>query len=120
MFLIRSAFWLTLIVLLVPFKGEVGPNGGPAVGAAEAFGVASAAIHDIGGFCARNAAACETGGRLVSGIALKVQAGARWVYEAIEAKFEGDPEAEAPAPTAAGTLTADDRAAEWRGPDAGA
>ena len=131
MFLIRSAFWLTLVVLLVPIKSGESAD---AVGIGDAVGVAQAAIHDLGGFCERNPGACETGSRLVAGIALKVQAGARWVYEQVETQFgdeaDANPEtspgvdATASGPTvdavSAGTLTASDLSAEWHGPDRGA
>ena len=52
MFLIRSAFWLMIIVLLLPTdEGQQ----------SEVYGTAEAAVKDVANFCDRNPETCTTG-----------------------------------------------------------
>lgn len=83
-FLIRMAFWIGLILLILPIG--LTSDGGKQVGAFEAFGAVQAAISDARGFCQRQPDACAVGGEMLSHITDKAQAGARWVYETIGAQ----------------------------------
>ncbi|MGU3492795.1 DUF5330 domain-containing protein [Xanthobacteraceae bacterium A53D] len=87
-FLLRMAFWIGLILLILPIG--LSSEGGKQVGALEAFGAVQAAISDARGFCDRQPEACAVGGNLFGHITDKAQAGARWVYETI-GQHKGEP-----------------------------
>lgn len=60
MFLVRAAFWLTLILLILPVDREAaGISDGP--GALETLGAVQSVVSDMRGFCARNPHTCDTG-----------------------------------------------------------
>jgi hypothetical protein len=64
MFLIRTAFWLTLILLVLPIdREEAGIAGGP--GALETLSAMQTVVSDMRGFCDRNPGACATGSATV-------------------------------------------------------
>lgn len=64
MFLLRTAFWLTLILLILPVdREEAGIGQGP--GAFETFAAVQTVVSDMRGFCERNASACQTGAATV-------------------------------------------------------
>lgn len=77
-FLIKSAFWLSLVLLVIPFGGE---NDEPTVGAIEAFFAARAVIDDMSGLCERRPYACEIGRSAFHTISIRARDGARLVYE---------------------------------------
>jgi hypothetical protein len=126
-FLLRVAFWLSIVVLLLPTGQAQQNDKGPSIGAADAFGAAAAAVADMREFCTRQPEACTVGSQAAHAFGQKAQASAKMVYEFITEKVAKDePEGAAgkPAgtPTAAGeqtsqnTLSAADRAPGWRGP----
>ncbi|MFN0262852.1 DUF5330 domain-containing protein [Tepidamorphus sp. 3E244] len=88
-FLLRCAFWLSLVVLLLP--ADDGRNTSVQVSTGEAFGVARAFVSDVGGFCERNPSACETGESALKNFGSKAQYGAKLVYSYI-GEFTGDGE----------------------------
>ena len=120
MFLIRMAFWLGVVIMLIPVDEETVRSAPEAavqpIGAFEAVGAAQEALSDVGGFCDRNPATCDVGGRIATTFALKAKTGARLVTEFIDEQLSGET---APADPARGTLTPDDLQPEWRGPAAG-
>lgn len=62
MFLIRTVFWLSLVVLLVPInKDKVDPTVTQTVTAVDAISLASGALSDLSGFCLRNPDVCVQG-----------------------------------------------------------
>jgi hypothetical protein len=64
MFLIRSAFWLTLVLLILPVNWEeAGIAEGP--GTFETLAAVQTVFADVRGFCDRNAQACLTGAATV-------------------------------------------------------
>jgi hypothetical protein len=82
-FLLRVAFWLTVVLALLP-TGSTQPSAkGSHVGAADAVVAASAAVSDMGNFCDRQAQACEVGTQTAVAIGHRAQAGAKMVYEFI-------------------------------------
>jgi hypothetical protein len=127
-FLLRMAFWLGLVLVLLP--REKTPESGklPQLGASEAVSAATAAVSDMSQFCKRQPAACEVGGQAATVIGQRAQAGARKLYQIITDKRASDHTgsiggvgyADASAVEAAprDTLTADDLSAEWRPPPA--
>ncbi len=80
-FLIRMAFWLALILLILPIG--LSSDGGRQIGALQAMGAVQAAIADMRGFCQRQPDACAVGGEMIGHLTDKAQAGAKWVYETI-------------------------------------
>lgn len=87
-FLIKAAFWISLVLLLVPM-----PDNGSAqrqVSAIEAFGAAQAAIGDMKGFCERNPAACATGQAALTTIGEKAKVGAKLVHDYLDEKLPAE------------------------------
>jgi hypothetical protein len=123
-FLLRMAFWLGLVLVLLP--REKTPESGklPQLGASEAVSAATAAVSDMSQFCKRQPAACEVGGQAATVIGQRAQAGARKLYQIITDKRSPDHTGSiggvenaggSPVGAAPGdTLTPDDLLAEWR------
>jgi hypothetical protein len=82
-FIIRSMFWLSLVLLLVPFGGS-GANSEDTVGPIEAFIAARGAIGDISGMCERKPEVCEIGKSAIYTIGVRAREGARMAMAAIE------------------------------------
>ena len=125
-FLLRMAFWLGLVLVLLPREKTPESDKLPQVGASEAVSAATAAVSDMGQFCKRQPAACEVGGQAATAIGQRAQDGARQLYKIITDKKPpdhtssiggGDAEATVADADAAPreTLTEDDMAVEYRG-----
>jgi hypothetical protein len=130
MFLLRMAFWLGVVLVLLPTGGAQRNTASNEVHATDAISAASATVHDLKGFCGREPNACAVGSQLVTTIGYRAQAGAKMLYEllteAIESRDSASPAASdaKPEPAAAplqrasseNTLTPTDLAPAWRGP----
>jgi Family of unknown function (DUF5330) len=120
-FLLRMAFWLSVVCVLLPSGTQTPADSN--IDAKAAVSAASAAVSDVRGFCDRQPDACVAGGKIAVAIGHKAEAGARTIYDFITTKLS---ERSAPAektakPSAAstpdqGTLTASDLQPEWRAP----
>lgn len=100
-FLIKSAFWLSLVLLVIPLGGGDGAE--PAVGPVDTFFAARAVIDDVSGLCERRPQACEVGRSALQTIGVRAREGARIAYGMLDEHF-GEPEAplhtgSVPAPT---------------------
>jgi hypothetical protein len=84
-FLLRMAFWLGVVCLLLPGGGSKSPDG--KVDATEAMTVASAAVSDARGFCERQPDACVTGGKVALALGQRAEAGARTLYQFISERL---------------------------------
>lgn len=88
MFLIRTAFWLSVVILLLPADPDAGKTSSltapEPVGAVEAIGAARAALDDISGLCERRPAVCETGSAALQTFSQKAKFGARKLYEYLD------------------------------------
>ena len=126
-FLLRMAFWLGLVLVLLPREKTPESDKVPQIGASEAVSAATAAVSDMGQFCKRQPAACEVGGQAATAIGQRAQDGARKIYKIITDKkpdrYQLDrhrpidrPSAVAAAAPPADALTEDDMAIEWRLP----
>jgi hypothetical protein len=128
-FLLRMAFWLGLVLVLLPRDQTADSAKLPQVGAAEAISAATAAVSDMSQFCTRQPAACEVGGQAASVIGHRAQDGARKLYHIITDKRGPDETGSisdgAPPVTSQdshqdshqdsrNTLTDDDLRIEWR------
>src|ERR1700726_1047548 len=119
-FLLRMAFWLGLVLVLLPRDKTPESEKAPQIGATEAVQAATAAMSDMTQFCKRQPAACEVGGQAATVIGQRAQDGARKLYQIITDKRSpdhpssiGDP---LPAEVAArDTLKPDDLLQEWHG-----
>jgi hypothetical protein len=124
-FLLRLAFWLGVVLVLLPSGGsQPAPPG--QVSSSEAFSAARAAVSDMRGFCERQPDACVVGSQAATTVGYRLQAGAKVLYEFLNEQF-GQAESATSAVTAKAppipparpsqnTLTAADLAPAWRGP----
>jgi hypothetical protein len=127
-FLLRMAFWLTVVCVLLPGGGTKSTSPEAQIDATQAASLAGAAVSDVRGFCDRQPDACVVGGKVAIAIGHKAEAGARTIYEFITAKMnEKSTPADratarlAPASTGNqsagnGTLTSGDMAPNWHAP----
>jgi hypothetical protein len=124
-FLLRMAFWLGLVLVLLPREKTPESDKVPQIGASEAVSAATAAASDIGQFCKRQPAACEVGGQAATAIGQRAQDGARKLYKIITDKkpdhtssidTPDDAGAAVAAAAPADALTEGDMAIEWRLP----
>lgn len=107
-FLLRMAFWIALVLLLLPLglKGTTGQD----VSVFDAFGAVQAVVSDARGFCTRQPEACAVGGQMASHLAEKAQAGAQWLSDTL-----GSHEAQAPSAAPSATPAAPTSAADGQG-----
>jgi uncharacterized protein DUF5330 len=119
-FLLRMAFWLCVVCVLLPSGGKsTAPDAN--IDATQAVTLASAAVSDVRGFCERQPDACVVGGKVAVAIGHKAEAGARTIYDFITTKLnENTGSADKPAaktvpvsPPGQGTLTATDLQPAW-------
>ena len=89
-FLLRMAFWLGLVLVLLPREKTPESEKLPQLGASQAVSAATAAVSDMGQFCKRQPAACEVGGKAASVIGQRAQDGARKLYQIITDKRPPD------------------------------
>lgn len=127
-FLLRVAFWLGLVLVLLPRDKTPESEKLPQIGASDAVSAATAAMSDMSQFCKRQPAACEVGGQAATVIGERAKEGAKKVYQIITDKKppdhtgsigggEGaDQGTDQDAVASPDTLTPDDRAAEWQPP----
>jgi len=124
-FLLRMAFWLGLVLVLLPREKTPESDNAPQIGASEAISAATAAASDMGQFCKRQPAACEVGGQAATAIGQRAQDGARKIYKIITDKKPDhtssidtahDADSGVAAAPPADALTEDDVAIEWRMP----
>ncbi|MBN9598466.1 MAG: DUF5330 domain-containing protein [Afipia sp.] len=97
-FLLRMAFWLGLVLVLLPTDKTPDADKQPQVDTVEAVTAASAAVSDMAQFCNRQPAACAVGGQAASVIGARAQAGAKKVYHFFTEKTEQAEKAESETP----------------------
>ena len=78
-FLLRAAFWLSLVVLLLPADVPSQATH-EQISAADTVGAAQTLVTDMSGFCGRNPDACEAGGAALRQFGAKAQYGAKLLY----------------------------------------
>jgi hypothetical protein len=126
-FLLRTAFWIGVVLALLPSFGP--KQSAPPVagfGATEAVTAASATFGDVIGFCNRQPDACAAGAQFASAFGQRAEAGAKMLYEIVGEKLaKADRAADATGTTAGrstgdvklsqSTLTPADLTPAWRG-----
>ena len=86
-FLLRMAFWLSIVLILLP-SGASQPVQSPNdVGASEAISDASATVQDVRGFCIRQPDACSVGSQVAVSLGYRAQAGAKMLYDFLTEKL---------------------------------
>lgn len=127
-FLLRVAFWLCVVLILLPTGKTQQASQTNQVGPVEAVTAASAALSDFRHFCERQPEACAVGGQAAVSLGHKAQAGAKMLYEFLTEKLgphetgsvagarSAKPGSAAPARSHQHTLTPADIAPAWRGP----
>jgi hypothetical protein len=126
-FLLRLAFWLGVVLLLLPSGGAQHAGANNNVSASQAMSAASATVGDLRGFCARQPDACSVGSQVATTLGYRAQAGAKMLYdvlsEAMAPQETGTVRGDAKQPaenraTSESTLTPADLAPAWHGPPA--
>ena len=117
-FLMRTAFWLSIVILLLPAPESMKSESG--VGAAQAVSAASATFSDMSHFCARQPDACQVGSQALTHFGHKAQASAKWLYDMLTSKSGSAQTPAEPAKAVAetdsqNTLTPADTTPAWRG-----
>ncbi|GIL03313.1 MAG: hypothetical protein BroJett030_32120 [Alphaproteobacteria bacterium] len=79
MFLIRTAFWLSIIVALIPVNPADLDEGQRPVSTMETLAAAQAFVRDVAGFCERNGEACATGREVFAQFGAKARTGLAYV-----------------------------------------
>ena len=132
-FLLRMAFWLGVVLILLPSGSAQHAAQSSDVGTSGAISAASATVQDLRGFCTRQPDACTVGSQVAVALGYRAQAGAKMLYdfltEALAPKETGAlPHGTGPrgsiakvepvksSPSSQNTLTPADLAPVWRGP----
>lgn len=125
MFLLRAAFWLTVVLVLLPSGEDTQPatatTEAASIGPVEAVSAASATVSDLSQFCSRQPSACAIGLQAASVIGQRAQAGAKKVIEFLteqmNSEHTGSIGSARNTPPSQHTLTPHDLAPAWRGPE---
>lgn len=89
-FLIRSGFWFSLVLLVIPF-GTGGERQEDAVGPIQTLQAARGAFDDITGLCERRPEVCEVGRSALTTVGVRAREAARIAYEMLDEQF-GEPD----------------------------
>ncbi len=123
-FLLRTAFWLCVVLALLPSGGGSAPQKQASVGTFDAVAAAGAAVSDMAQFCERQPDACDIGAQAAVAFGQRAQAGALMVYEFLNERMTptqtgsiGAPASPQPLPgRSQHTLRPTDMQPAWRGP----
>jgi hypothetical protein len=123
-FLLRMAFWLTVILVMLPSGGSQ-PTPKVNVSAIDAMSAAKATVTDMRSFCDRQPEACTIGSQTAVAIGHRAQAGAKMLYEYLN-EYLGPSDTGTvpngasgklpPAKPSQHTLSPSDLTPAWRGP----
>jgi len=128
-FLLRMAFWLAVVCMLLPGSGkQTSPEA--QIDPKQAMTLAGAAVTDMRGFCERQPDACKAGGKVAVALGHKAEAGALTLYEFVSTKMKDKADKASAQKTVAGkselktvplstadhgTLTQSDLVPSWHG-----
>jgi hypothetical protein len=98
-FTVRSAFWLSLVLLAIPFGGTT--EDGRSIGPFEALGAARIAISDVVGICDRQPGVCETGKAAIQTIGVRARDASKFAFQVLDSHIDNTD------PTATGTVRPD-------------
>ena len=119
-FLLKLAFWLTIVVLLLP-SDRSQQGAAPQLGTSEAVSASGAVVADVRQFCVRQPDACAVGSQALVEFGHKAQNGAKMLYDFLGEKVGREPVRSAEQVAGArkpsqNTLTPADLTLPWRGP----
>jgi hypothetical protein len=106
-FLIRMAFWFSLVLLVLP----LGTDGTTGVNPIQAFFAAKEAVEDMSGICERKPEVCNVGRAAMETIGARAKESARMAYEMLEDKDDAPVPPKDVAPDDVGALIGSDGAA---------
>jgi hypothetical protein len=127
-FLLRVAFWLCVVLVLLPSGKSEDTTQTSKVSPAEAVSAASAAISDLRHFCERQPEACAVGGQAAVSLGHRAKDGAKMIYDFLTEKLAshetgsiargtaGKQAPALPAKASQQTLTPADLEPAWRAP----
>lgn len=119
-FLLRVAFWLSIVLVLLPSGKYQSNSPAPSIGPADAVSAASAAVSDMSGFCERQPEACQVGGQAAVAFGQRAQAGARYLFDLLHDSLAPAQTGSIPrsgtTPQSENTLTPADVIPDWRAP----
>lgn len=87
MFFLRLAFWMLVVVALIPVDEALLESDQQAISTYETIGAAQAAITDLAAFCERNPQACETGREIFSQLGAKARTGIGHINDYLDTQF---------------------------------
>ena len=114
-FLLRIAFWLSIVLILLPSGSKQSVQPPSNVDASEAISAASATVADMRGFCTRQPDACSVGSQVAVSLGYRAQAGAKMLYEFLTEKLARH-DASPVVHTGSITKTAQDKSSQDRAP----
>ena len=79
-FLIRTGFWLSLALMILPLGTADKDGSAPDTGLFEAVSAVRSAVSDLSGFCARRGDTCETGRKVAGEVASRARQAAGIAY----------------------------------------
>ena len=120
-FLVRIAFWLGLIIALLPIAPLRQETSASKIGAVDSLAATSAAVSDIRQFCVRQPDACAAGSEAIAQFVKKAETGAKLLYQFLNERKVKDESTKSPDKSPIGrlslsTLTPADLAISWHGP----
>lgn len=92
-FLIRMAFWFSLVLLALPLGVGPGEDGQQSVGPIQALFAAREAVGDIAGLCERKPDVCETGKSAMYTISVRAKETAKIAAAMIDDQQSGQADA---------------------------
>jgi Family of unknown function (DUF5330) len=121
-FLVRVAFWLSIVILLLPTvpTSQTAPE--PQINVTRGLSAAMAAVADVRQFCARQPDACAVASQAIVAFGEKTQAGANIIYDLMNevnaggATVRAQNTARSAQKPSQDTLTLLDRVEPWVGP----
>src|SRR5580704_14246440 len=84
-FLLRMAFWLGVVAVLLPRDGTA-PASSAQISATDAMSAATATVGDMRQFCERQPDACSVGSQAAVALEDRAKAGAKRLYEMFNEK----------------------------------
>ncbi len=114
-FLLRAAFWLGLVLLLLPSSATKSVSSAQ-VGAADALTAAGATISDLRQFCARQPDVCTVGSQAATALEQQARTGAKMLHDLFNDRIGTNETSRSAKPTSQSTLKPADLAPAWRGP----
>jgi hypothetical protein len=88
-FLLRIAFWLGVIAVLLP-RNESAPKPSAQISASDAVSAATATVGDMRQFCDRQPEACIVGSQAAAALEDRAKAGAKRLYEMLNERLSSN------------------------------